>query len=397
MNAKTLNIIFFLMLIYSNTIYSQYIKNFQPQDFVYKNNDSIAVINIVAVGDLMCHSPQFEYSYVKDDSFNFKPVYSEVKKYLSQGDLTIGNLETVTAGKDKKYSGYPMFNTPDDFITALKFAGFNLLNTANNHALDRKYYGIKRTIEVLDKNKIDHFGTYSSLHERDSITIFDIDCIRIAVLAYTYGTNGNELPKKNDYAIKYIDFKQIKNDIDSVKIKNPDIILVHFHFGIENKRKPTDYQKNVVDSTISYGANIILADHPHVIEKGEFFKTASLKMDTGFVAYSLGNFFSNQRWRYSDAGIILKIEIQKNLITDSMKITKVNFIPTWVFKGTIDSVNQYKILPAEIAFSDSVNVYLTKDEIKKMKQAFEDTKYIFSSGDSRIKVYNLKIDKKKVN
>ncbi len=391
MLKKILNNVYIIFLIASNSVFCQYIETFKPPDLIYKNTDSIFTVNIVAVGDLMCHSPQFNFAYVKDDSFDFKPVYSEIKKYLAQGDLTIGNLETVTAGKDKNYSGYPLFNTPDEYISALKYAGFNLLNTSNNHALDRKFYGIKRTIDVLNKNKINYFGTYLSQHDRDSIRIYDINCIRIAVLSYTYGTNGNKLSKENSYAINIIDYKQIKKDINTAKLENPDLILVHFHFGEENKRNPTEFQKAVVDSTIRFGANIILADHPHVIERSAFFKSNSLKIDSGYVAFSLGNFFTNQRWRYSDAGIILNLNIQKNIATDSTKITKVDYIPTWVFKGTINSSMQYKILPAQIAFEDSLPKYLTKQDIDKMKEAFEDTENIFSSGDKRIKVRQLDI------
>ena len=82
----------------------------------------------------MCHSTQFNYAHVEDDSFDFTGVYDEVKDYLRDADITIGNLETVTAGKNKKYSGYPFFNAPDDFLYALKDAGFDLLMTANDHA-----------------------------------------------------------------------------------------------------------------------------------------------------------------------------------------------------------------------------------------------------------------------
>jgi poly-gamma-glutamate capsule biosynthesis protein CapA/YwtB (metallophosphatase superfamily) len=84
----------------------------------------------------MCHSVQYNYARVEKDSFNFNPVYRYVKDIISSADFAFGNLETVTAGNKKGYSGYPFFNSPDQFITALKYAGFDLLTTANNHSLD---------------------------------------------------------------------------------------------------------------------------------------------------------------------------------------------------------------------------------------------------------------------
>ncbi len=117
-------------------------------------------ITISAVGDLMCHSTQFQFAETGVDTFNFNPDYRVVKTYLSSSDFTFGNLETVTAGKDKKYSGYPLFNSPDEYVTALKNAGFDLLSTANNHALDRGEYGVLRTIKVLKENGINYNGTF---------------------------------------------------------------------------------------------------------------------------------------------------------------------------------------------------------------------------------------------
>ena len=98
-------------------------------------NDSIITATISVVGDIMCHSVQYNYARTDVDSFDFNPVFGKIKKYLDESDFLFGNLETVTAGKKAGYSGYPYFNTPDEFITALRNAGFNLLTTANNHAL----------------------------------------------------------------------------------------------------------------------------------------------------------------------------------------------------------------------------------------------------------------------
>ena len=157
-----------------------------------RNPDSIRTIRIAAVGDLMCHSPQFQYSQVTKDSFDFVPVFRYINKYLKDADFTLGNLETVTAGKDKKYSGYPMFNSPDEFISAVKTAGFNLVTTSNNHALDRGEFGINRTITQLIKNNLNYTGTFTSQHDRDSIRIFDIKGIKTACHSFHRNRKGKQ-------------------------------------------------------------------------------------------------------------------------------------------------------------------------------------------------------------
>jgi poly-gamma-glutamate synthesis protein (capsule biosynthesis protein) len=337
--------------------------------------DSVLTATLCFVGDLMCHSTQFNYAKVDADSFDFTGVYKEVRKYLAAADLTVGNLETVIAGQKKGYSGYPYFNAPEDFVYALKDAGFDLLVTANNHALDQGWEGIKRTIEVIDENKIHHTGTFISQEDRDSLRIFQINSIKIAILAYSENTNGLPIPKEKDFVINLIDEELIKKDIIKTRSKNVDIVLVYLHYGPEYNREPSEYQKNIVDKIIELGADIIIGGHPHVIQPFDFFKTNNTKLDSGFVAYSLGNFISNQRWRYSDAGVIINIEISKNILTDSIYINEVNYLPTWVFKGGTERGREYVILPSQLS-GDSTYAYLTKQDQKLMQEAFSDTKEI---------------------
>src|SRR4030067_744270 len=286
--------------------------------------DSTITIRISVVGDLMCHSPKYNYAHVEGDSFDFNPVYREVKKYFLQSDFVFGNLETVTAGASKGYSGYPFFNTPDEYITALYNAGFHLLTTSNNHSLDRGEAGVLRTIEQIKKNGLLYNGTFTSKEDRDLIRVVDIKGIKISFLAYTFGTNGIPVPKGKSYLINLIDFDLIKSDIEKARKLGAEIVLVHYHFGDEYKREPSSFQKEVVLKTIFYGADIIIGGHPHVLQPTQFYKSKEGRLDTGFVAYSLGNFISNQRDRYKDAGVIMNIEITKNLNSTAIYISDVS-------------------------------------------------------------------------
>ncbi|MFZ2323935.1 MAG: CapA family protein [Ignavibacteriaceae bacterium] len=353
-----------------------------------EDKDSSITVSITVVGDLMCHSPQFEYARVNKDSFDFTPPFSEVKKILSASDFTLGNLETVTAGKaNGGYTGYPRFNTPDSYISALANTGFDLLVTANNHSLDRSENGVIKTIDQIKKNNISYVGTYLSGKDRDSIRIFDIKGLKVAVLAYSYGTNGNPIPKGKSYLINLIDFDLIGKDISNAKINGAELVLVQYHFGEEYKREPVKFQIDVVNKTIALGADVIIGGHPHVLQPVQFFKTENAKLDTGFVAYSMGNFFSNQRKRYTDAGMILTLKVHKNFINSKIKIKEANFIPTWVFKGNINDKKGYLILLSTTVL-DSAN-FLSGSDLNKMTQAFSDTREIVReySTDEKLKEF----------
>lgn len=353
--------------------------------------DSISVIEFSVVGDLMCHSVQYKYAKT-DSGYDFSDNYKFIKPYLNNADFTIGNLETTLAGKGKGYSGYPLFNTPDEYVNALKDTGFDLLITANNHSLDKWEKGLIRTIDKIEEVGLNKTGTFRSQSERDSLVIYKKNGISFTVFAYSYGTNGIPVPKGKDYLINLIDTTLISTDIQKAKEKGVDLVIVYYHFGEEYSLEPSNFQENIVRKTIEYGADIILGSHPHVPQPVEFFKTKNAKLDSGFVAYSLGNFISNQRWRYSDGGPILNFSIIKDNARDTIYLNGINVIPTWVFKGKIGSYSQYIILPSDSLINQQQYPYFTDADRKSFVQSYRDILEIMSKRTDKIKFHSPEKD-----
>ncbi len=335
--------------------------------------DSIVHIKVRAIGDLMCHSPQFKNAKVGTDTFDFRPCFAPVKSYLESADFTIGNIETVFAGAKSRYTGYPMFNTPVDYLDAIKEAGFDFLTTANNHSLDRHQDGTFKTLNVLDEYGFGHTGTYSSQEDRDSIRIVDVDGVSMALLNYTYGTNGMPVPEDKPWIINLIDTALIKQDVRAARALEPDLVVVLFHWGLEYKHEPCKDQRIAFDAAVESGADLILGGHPHVIEPIEYFKTQNgASLDSGFVIWSLGNFLSNQNKRYTDAGLILNIEIGKNVTRDSIWIEELSYLPTWVYRGVNPAQKVHTIYPAGRYADTDLPKYIDATQKAKMKQSFTD-------------------------
>jgi poly-gamma-glutamate synthesis protein (capsule biosynthesis protein) len=221
-------------------------------------SDSIVTVTISAVGDLMCHVTQYTYAKTADGKYDFNHSFSEIKKYISASDLAMGNLETTFAGASLGYSGYPNFNSPDEYAETIKNAGFDLLLMANNHSMDMGENGLLRTIRVVEQNQLHHTGTFTSQHDRDSIRIFFLKGIKLAVLNYTYGTNGILPAKGHEFMLNIIDTALIKKDILMARKQGAEIVLVYFHYGTEYVTEPTESQRFIVGKTIEYGADIIL-------------------------------------------------------------------------------------------------------------------------------------------
>ncbi|MDR1538689.1 MAG: CapA family protein [Clostridiales bacterium] len=294
--------------------------------------DLIRQALVSVVGDLMVHSWQLDNARIQSTgAYNFENSFSMVRKYLIGSDLALGNLETTFAGPEIGYSDYPMFNTPDSFGNALAGAGFDFLTTANNHSNDKGEAGILRTIQVLDKLGLQHTGTFASQASRDEISIVEANGIRLAIVSYTYGTNGLNLVPGHEYTVNLLDEELVFNDIQRAKALNPDFIVVMPHMGIEYEEWPSQACKDWAAFMFEAGADIVLASHPHVLQPMEFVNVTDSggKSRTCFVIYSLGNFISSQRTIPRDASIILNLHMEK-LNNDKAVLTKVSFIPIWV-------------------------------------------------------------------
>jgi len=378
MLKKLLYIFSILIIFFSQITFSQ--KNFANTSII----DSSISIDFSVVGDIMCHSTQYKYSMKEDSSFDFKPVYREIKEYFDNSDVVIGNLETVVAGEEVDYAGYPVFNTPEDFLKGLKYSGFDILVTANNHAYDQSKNGVINTIDFIHKNSLKNSGSYKTQVERDSIKLFEQSGVKFALLSYTYGVNGYIIPAEYNFLINRIDHELIRLDIAKAKSKNADLIIVYFHFGREYSRKANSYQKEIVEKTINYGADIILGAHPHTLQPVEFYKTVNAKIDSGFVAYSLGNYISNQRWRYADGGAILNFTVSKNFTTKEISLEGVRYLPIWIFKGVTNWGLEYRILPSEMAYNNSEPEYFMEEDKNLMLECYHDTKEIMEKRSTEI-------------
>lgn len=331
---------------------------------------------LIAVGDIMMHGSQIKSGYnPQTKTYNYNHFFTEVQPILSAGDWVVGNLETTLAGEAAKYTGYPLFNAPDTLADAIKQAGFNILTTANNHSLDRKEAGVLKTLENVRQRGLEPVGTDSSAEEAQEILVVEKNDISMAFLAYTYGTNGIPIPKGKDYLVALIDQDKIIADINQAEQLGFDIITVALHFGSEYQRQPNQQQKQLVKSLVEAGADIILGSHPHVVQPYEIFESEEMgEVRKAVAIYSMGNFVSNQRGNYKDLGVIFTVKLTKHFPDETVEITSVNGIPTWVHRYWENNQYQFRILPIEATLKAKNDPLLTASQYQKLAQDLEKMK-----------------------
>ena len=297
---------------------------------------------IAAVGDILCGTDML--ADAKDgDTYKFDYMFEGISKLLIKSDIAVGTLETNFT--DEAYSGVGKYNSPIEFLKAVKKSGINLVSLAHNHVLDYGEEGLNKTIERIKEQGISTTGIKNNTENTDENftgIIKEVRRIKIAILSYTYGLSNESKISEDEKAIANIySEEKVKHDIDYAK-ENSNFIIVVMHWGEVNKSTISQWQKDVRDYLIENGVDLILGSHPSVIEPMEMIKTEDEK--NILVAYSLGNYISSLKYENADVELVLNIEIQKEPDAEKAILKKVDYTPIYVLDNGIKAENRFELV-----------------------------------------------------
>lgn len=250
-------------------------------------------VTICMVGDILLHTVIEEEACQEDGTYNFDALFEHVKDDIESADIAIANQEVIIGGEELGVTGYPSFNAPYPIGDALVNAGFDVVCQGTNHALDKGKKGLTNCMNFWEEKhpEIGVLGINRSQEQRDHIYVCEKNGIRIAILNYTFGTNGIPMPSDMPYAVNLLDEEQVVSDLKKAD-ELADFVVVCPHWGTEYYLGISDQQKKWTDLFVKNGVDLVLGTHPHVIEPIE---TVSDE-ETGnqmLVYYSLGNFVSS--------------------------------------------------------------------------------------------------------
>ena len=301
-------------------------------------------VSIVFAGDVMLHMSQITAAK-RDSTYDFTETFRYIKPFFDSADLVIVNLET-TVSADGHYSGYPIFSSPREIAAALKGSGVDVVMLANNHICDKGARGIAATVEAVTDAGLEYTGAFADsaqYHARNPLML-EIKGVRLAILNYTYGTNGLPVPK--GMAVNLIDTAAIAADLRKIDRNATDHIVVYLHWGVEYAVRPEKEQRELAAWCREQGADIIIGNHPHVLQPMQAFFGDSGGL-RGLTVYSLGNLVSNQQWRYADGGMAVRLDITRY---DSLPtVMEAGYMLAWVHRHHVGNRNYYHILPSFVA------------------------------------------------
>lgn len=357
--------IFFFILILPFSLYSQ----------------EFGRISLLFVGDLMQHQGQIDAARMPDGTYDYTPCFQYVKEEVNRADLAIANFEVTLGGVP--YRGYPQFSAPDEYAVAIKEAGFDVLLTANNHCLDRRKKGLERTIHVLDSLKILYAGTYINRYARERLypLIIEKNGFRIALLNYTYATNGIEVQSPN--VVNYIDKAQILEDIKRARSQRVDVIIACMHWGVEYRLFPERQERQMADWLIANGVDHVIGSHPHVLQPMEV-RPDEYTAARHVVVYSLGNYISNMSAPNTDGGAMVRIELKK--VGHIAALADCSYSLVWTSRPSLrGGVGNYLLYPAANPPKN-----LTKAEKIRLERFLQAARKLFRDNNIGIDEYFFK-------
>ena len=359
-----------------------------------KENDKISLI---MVGDNLIHDKIYKEARknANYNGYDFKPMYENIKKIVSNYDIGYYNQETILGGSDIGVSSYPAFNSPYEVGNDMIDAGFNLVSLATNHTLDRGEKAVLSSRNYWNnKSNVLAVGSYSSTEERNEVHVEEANGITYTMLNYTYGTNGIRVPSGKEYLVnvwptdtdninnpdvdtKYQEYKNtVKEDIDRVRDK-VDVLIVAMHWGVEYTHEPTRYEKDMAQFLSDNGVDVIIGTHPHVIQPVTYIN------DT-LVIYSLGNLISAQYQNQDTCtnykcmvGAMTGFKITKT-IKGNDKTIKISDVSTELIYTYYKNWRNFKVVPF---YNEKIKDYLpsymkTYETYKTVIQKYDSNMYV---------------------
>jgi poly-gamma-glutamate synthesis protein (capsule biosynthesis protein) len=298
--------------------------------------DRTVKVSFLAAGDNIMHMNMIDDAKQRAQNganFNFKDMYKDIEHIIKAADIALVNIETPIAGDEFEYSGYPMFNTPKENAFDLMDMGFNIINTANNHMLDKKEKGYKHSIDFWDSHKnynggnILQIGSFKDNEDFETVRIYNKNGVSIAFLSYTYGTNGMVLPAGSKMVIPFLqDTAMIERQIKAAR-PLADLLFVVTHWGEEDHFNASASQRSMAQMMVDNGADVIIGMHPHVLQETKWVD----RPDGGktLITYSIGNLISGMLYKQNMIGAMLGFDIIKTTKNgdSTVSIENVRMIP----------------------------------------------------------------------
>ncbi len=309
------------------------------------------------VGDLMCCDGQMEDALQQDGTYDFSKHFAQIRDELAGADVLLGNFEACM------YDGAPLngsiegFNAPVSYAEELKNDGFDVLFTANNHAMDFLVEGAFETAEKLQNMGFTALGTNAAKEAVDEVYIRDVNGVPVAILAYTGFTNKYKLALDGEdakWTMNYYSAERLEKDVTAARASGAKVIVMYLHDGTEKDDEPSRRQLTAANDAAALGVDAVVMSHTHSLQSME---KRTVTVDgaekTVFIAYGLGNFMSSAIHTESLNNIILNLSFTYDWDRDRLASIDASYLLTYTYNFyNEEKIMSYSVVPLQQALAD---------------------------------------------
>ena len=342
------------------------------------SDENTSYVKLMFVGDLPINKRVVESAYrSKTHSYDFQPIFHYIRPYLNLGDIVVGNLETTVG--TPPFGKFPQYRAPKEIATSLKYAGFNLLMTANGKTVYQDSETWKTQNKILDKVRIENIGSFSDLDNRfkKNPIIIEKRGIKIGFLNYMDGIDDNTDSKP---IINHLDTTLIKKDIALAKERGAEYIVVYLNWGSEFELHSNITQQVYAKTITNAGADLIIGTHPHVVQEmqlDEIIENNNVKKK--ITVYSLGDFLTTANSTKVNSSAIFEIVISKNKHNKEVKVEDFGYIPTYCYSYNFEGKLTWTIIPVRQVELYNIEIqFMSNYDREKMLQSTETIRHKFS-------------------
>lgn len=310
----------------------------EPEEKVY-------TLSLFATGDSLIHGSIWRDADT-GNGYDFSGQLELVGQMAEPYDLEYYNQETIIGGDDRGPHGYPTFNTPSAYADQMTAYGFNLVSTANNHCLDQGPSGIENSIAYWKgKDNVVTSGTFVSKEDQQDLNIHEMNGITYAFFSWTYGMNGLLAPSDRPWMVNCYDGR-VDEMLEQVREadQKADVVIVAMHWGTEYSMGVNSEQKDLAVKLSEAGCDIIIGNHPHVIEPMEWVNDHKT-----ICFYAMGNMICAQWGEENLVGVVAGMDIVKKVKGDEVTVTvenvRADLIWTYYVKVNDSLVKNVKLYP----------------------------------------------------
>jgi poly-gamma-glutamate synthesis protein (capsule biosynthesis protein) len=330
------------------------------------------VVTLNAVGQINLDSTLRKSGALEDGGFDYDEIFTDIKAYLGRADVTLVTLESAVIPD----AALDTYNAPVEILTALNKAGVNIINVGTEHILDKGLEGLAATRETAERMGFDVIGASRSAEEQGRLLLIDVKGVKIACLSYVYGLSSTGAKKGNAqsraYSVNLLEADRVVSDVQRVRQQGAQLVVVNVHWGKRSNTRPNAEVTKLTEQIAASGADVILGTHPTSVQTFErrWVTLADGAAKEVFIAYSLGNFLTNERDEASAIlGTVLSLQFTLDPGANQVRLSDARYLPTWVMRYQTNSKYHYRIVPAG---KEAQPAEMTNSVFRNMRRAYED-------------------------